>query len=897
MDYTNTLKLAYWNATSVINKKVEIRAFLESHKIDVFLLQETFLKPTHTFNIPNYHTYRNDRSTPGGGTAILVKKNIKHSTTTQLQLNNFETTSVKIHTDNEHITLHSAYLSPGKHLIKEELAKIFDDNSANLLLGDLNSKHADWNSRATNTRGILLQTLAEELQLNVDAPEEPTHIHAPTGSTDVLDITVMKHIRSNYTLTTIHELSTTNHLPVIMELEASIATQTKTITITDWKLFQDTLHIRNTNINNKTDLDEAVNCLEIDIKTALEAATHTKTITNRTQLPIDIKAKIIEKRHIYKEYKRTFDPHTKTQLNKITNTIKQKIQEHYDEQWNKKLETLNTEDKSLWQITRALTKDKREKLPPIHTNTGIVTDDKDKTEAFADHLQTIFTPNPPGPGADPLPCLNQDVEVTTNTIEPVTTDEIEHTIKQLKERKAPGPDGITNTTIKHLTPDGIQAITTITNKILELRHFPTPWKHANIILIKKPRKPKHKLTSYRPISLLHCLSKVTERVLHSRLLEHITQHNILPEFQYGFRQEHSTTQQIARITEHIHKHFNTSTQTAAVFLDIEKAFDKVWHDGLIYKLQRHKFPTQMTQILHSYIQNRTFHVTIDDETSTPKIITAGVPQGSILGPTLYNIYTADIPTPEHCEIAQYADDTAIYTSSRYRKTLHNRLQEGIETLEHYFTKWRIKINETKTVAIIFGNTIKLDKPQQIQINQTTIPWSKQAVYLGITLDNKLTYKEHTRIIIQKLVTCMKKLYPLLNPKSKMSLNNKIKIIKAIMTPIATYASEIWYQASDNTRLKVQQKLNKYIRLAANAPWYVSNDQIRTELNIPTLETQIHSRTLNTINKIATHSNQTVREILTPYTRTHKGKAALQELKRKAEDNAEALYHCKKQRRR
>ncbi|GJQ79208.1 hypothetical protein Trydic_g5454 [Trypoxylus dichotomus] len=174
----------------------------------------------------------------------------------------------------------------------------------------------------------------------------------------------------------------------------------------------------------------------------------------------------------------------------------------------------------------------------------------------------------------------------TINVQETTIEELQNIIKCLEGRKAPGHDRITNTAIKHLTLEAVDTLKEIINAIIRHQHYPKTWKHATIIIIHKSGKPKNKTDGYRPISLLPGLSIILERVIETRLLSVVEQKSIIPGFQFGFRREYSTTKQLLRMSEHITSNMDKSTPTAAIKLDIEKAFDKVWHDGLIYKRYR-----------------------------------------------------------------------------------------------------------------------------------------------------------------------------------------------------------------------------------------------------------------------------------------------------------------------
>lgn len=214
----------------------------------------------------------------------------------------------------------------------------------------------------------------------------------------------------------------------------------------------------------------------------------------------------------------------------------------------------------------------------------------------------------------------------------------------MKLKKAPGHDLIPNVVYKHLTDKALAFLSTIFNRCLSAGYFPKFLKHAEILLFHKPGKPKSNCKSYRPISLLTALSKLLERVISTRLSTVLDENNVIPPYQFGFRQKYSTTQQLLRLTEIINKGFEAKKHTAILFLDIQQAFDKVWIEGLLYKLSQINIPTYLLDTLKSFLQDRTFNVRINGESSISKSINAGIPQGSILGPTLFSIYISDMPS-------------------------------------------------------------------------------------------------------------------------------------------------------------------------------------------------------------------------------------------------------------
>jgi hypothetical protein len=195
-------------------------------------------------------------------------------------------------------------------------------------------------------------------------------------------------------------------------------------------------------------------------------------------------------------------------------------------------------------------------------------------------------------------------------------------------------------------------------------------------------------------------------------------------------------------------------------------------------------PDQLYLVLKSYLEERYFQVKIDDTLSDHRLIKAGVPQGSVLGPLLYLIYTADVPTMDDTLIATFADDTAILSSDADPDPVSasERLHH-LNLLQSWLKQWKIKVNPIKSTQITF--TTRRGLCPQVSLNNTLIPIKTEVKYLGLHLDQKLTWRNHIKAKSRQLELKLKSMYWLMNKKSKLSVENKLTIYKAILTPVWT----------------------------------------------------------------------------------------------------------------
>ncbi|GJQ77831.1 hypothetical protein Trydic_g16086 [Trypoxylus dichotomus] len=254
-----------------------------------------------------------------------------------------------------------------------------------------------------------------------------------------------------------------------------------------------------------------------------------------------------------------------------------------------------------------------DKVPPTLGAPEIINNNSVKIEEFANYFEGTFRRNllvdrNHEKFTDVInKGLHTEYRDITN-IQETTTEELRNTIKTLGKRKAPGYDGITNTAIKNLTLEAVDTLKDIINAVIRYQYYTKTWKHATIIITHKSGKPKNKTNRYRSVSLLPGL-----------------------------------VMQLLRMSEHITSNVDKPTPTAASMLYIEKAFNKLWRDDLIYKMRLHLIPATLPNLIQHYLRDRTFSVNIEEDISIAGTTQAGLSQGSVLGPLRFNTYTSDIP--------------------------------------------------------------------------------------------------------------------------------------------------------------------------------------------------------------------------------------------------------------
>ncbi len=878
------LMIMHWNCHSIKNKKQEFTHFLSENNIDVALLSETFLKPGKAFNIPNYITVRNDREKGyGGGTAIIIKNNIKFDIRQTEQMKNVEATSITVYSnENKPCNLSAVYKPPDNELLPSDLDKIFNSIHPTIIAGDLNCKSPIWGSRSHNLNGTILENYVDRENLNIEAPNEHTYFCLQYDTSDTLDLAITKKINWNINTWSVPALSS-DHNPVLLKVN-SIKTMLKSSVSfsTNWLKFQNHLNsknIKNGQLKTPKDIENAIENLSYLIQDSLKEATiNIKDETHSTQESSMTKSLLRNKNRLRKIWQKTKNSQDKSNLNYAQRTLNTHLEKVNNEKLANKLKNLSTTDGSLWKNLKFI-KNTYSKIPQFSLKDGThTTSAKEKAEILADTFADQFKPNPnteiSAPSHEYKSLIDRYTKFAARfPINLTSPKEVKQLIEKLANKKSSGPDNINNFVLKNLPMKYIVALTGVINAALNSSYFPSAWKTAIIIPIHKKGESPSNPASYRPISLLPSLGKLFEKIIRIHINSHLHQNKILKEYQFGFRSNLSCPHQLVTVTEHILQASNNFCATGVLFLDISKAFDKVWHEGLLYKLIQNKFSPAIVKIISSYLMDRKFAVKIEDTLSNLKNAEAGVPQGSVLGPTLFNLYINDLPEVEKTKLALYADDTAILSSSRSTALIFDRIQDASKKTESWCKKWRIIMNPKKTIAMMFPPNLKHKfKPPCIKLENGSsaekkikffnedINWKNETKYLGVTLDKNLTWRQHIKNRADIASGVSYQLNYILRSKN-VSLKNKLIIYRQILRPMLTYACPAWITTKEQIFGKLEVTQNKILRKIFNGPLFISNQHIRNELKVPLLYDhmlRISTKFYENINKA---NNSTIKEAI------------------------------------
>ena len=850
------LKIIQLNINGLTKKIEELKLIIRKHKADIITIQETKLTPrARTPIIEDFTAVRLDRAhKAGGGIITYIRNNIPFSTiclpssikqeATELQL-------VRIHLSNKKL-LHLAnlYIAPrdSGHPHHHQMDALIQDcftflfTKPNLIItADINAHHAMWHSPTADHRGTLIADLIDnsaQIVLNGDAPTRiPTDQGQQSTSPDIT--TAANSISRLITWKT--EIANSDHQAIIinMNTKSNFRLQQYRRTYTNYRKanwiefreeieasLQDAAPPSNIHLANKTITDLILNADKHHIPKG-------KIKPNMKLLPEEIR-QLIQTRNQARTTDRA-DP----QVAELNRQIDKAIQDHKTALWREHLDDSwdhRQNSHKLWKTIAGLSNKKPADQPnqSINFNNKTAINSKDKAKNF--NSQFINTTKHTTSRRNRK--INRAIAKLRGTDFVINTEMITSAIKGSKNNNSTGPDNINIRHLKNLGPRALEYIKAMFNIAINRNIIPHMWKLAKIIPIPKPGKDPNQGTSYRPISLLSPIAKLLEKILLTEI-----KHNLpAVHHQHGFKEKHSTTTALQLIYNHISTGFNKRKppdRTIAVALDMSKAFDTVNLHRLINKIRYQPIQPKITKFIANYLKGRKGFTHYQGRNSKQQIFKTGVPQGGVLSPALFNVYTSDIPQPPPgVHMISYADDITILASHHNYKIAERVIQPYLEIIHSWTIENNLKLNASKSTATLFTpDPAEYSAQLTLQINNTTVPTVKNPKILGLTFDPRLNFSKHIQTTTEKARNSLKITKALSGTSWGKQKECLLATYKTITRPIIEYASTVWSPIASATNTnKLQVIQNSALRTATGNTLDTNTSHLHQEtLVLPIVE--------------------------------------------------------------
>ena len=624
------IKLMQWNIRSFNAQRIHLIDAIDNKHPDIICLQETLLKPNKQVRLPSFQNppCRKDRVDGGrGGVMIYVQPNIPYSDVTIDTT--LEACAIQAYFDQKTITVCSLYLPPNlpDSIISEKLDSLQEQlPSPFIILTDANAHHMSWGSNSNSGRVGIVADWIDRHNLFLLNSGEPTYLSS-SGNYSQIDLTIYsQEIATLFNWEPQQDTYNSDHFPIMVSTSLGLSTPPTAhwnFSKADWKNFSNTLNLPESFSSPSTACEEVTEAI-------LGAALASIPKSNKTLRPSshwwNAKCSLAKREKNaalsrYKNHRGNINLWIEYKRRKAI--FRQTLLRAKKESWEEFLCSFSSKSSAtqVWKKVKLLSS-----KPRNHT---IVLKEDNITVSSSTQIANLLASSFSSSGSNNPTFLEHKIQFETNQTlrsqndcawfnTPLTYTELTSALSTCSSN-SPGPDGVTYSMLKHLNKAQTYSLLAFYNFLL-CNGFPDQWKEATVIPILKPNKPANNKFSYRPIALLSCLSKLYEMTINKRLLSFLEGKQFFTPFQSGFRAGHSTYDALCRLESDVRAAILNRRVCLAVFLDITKAFDKVWHAGLLHKLATCGLSGQLLNFATDFLSGRHIRVRVGGELSNRHLL-------------------------------------------------------------------------------------------------------------------------------------------------------------------------------------------------------------------------------------------------------------------------------------
>ena len=835
---TQSLKVLHVNLRSLTKNFDKLhRLMCETNlELDVIGITETKLNDIRTPPMmDDYDFLSNNSSTNAGGVGLYIKSKLPYNKVDDftLKCSRCEDLWIKIHYKKP-LTIGVVYRHPGynitefKQKFEKSLEILNEHKSSFVIVGDFNIDLC-CDVQSSTVIDYKQTYLSLGCTQHID---KPTRLSINCDKSSLLDH-IYSNLKDDQIKCKILLNDISDHLPIVAEINTEKINE-----------FKDVITRRNmSNFNSKTFLAD----LELELK-ALPSIICASNLNSYIKEFLDKYQKIIENhaplqnldrrkkklRHkpwitkdILKMIKlkdRLFRIFTKKKTrasrkhyvevrNRLTHIIEGSKTKYYDNIFK----SSECNPKALWKNIRKVTQpNKTDTINMIiDENDSRISSPKDLSNSFNNFFSDIgynVSRSLPKVGRNNSPTSLLKSVSSSVYFEPITVQEISSLISELDQGKSSPSFSPSIRFIKLSAKVIAPILADIFNCCLLTGEFPDSFKLAEVIPIFKSGK-KTNLTNYRPISLLSPFSKLLEKCINKRLTSFFTKNNLLYNYQFGFRNNSSTENAVLQICEQLSESCDKKQLNCAVFIDLRKAFDTVNHDILIRKLQFYGVRGIPLTLINSFLTGRKQYTLVKGCKSKTRGVTCGVPQGSILGPFLFLVYVNDLHLATNLKVNLFADDAYISGNNVSEASLESEMNDELEKIFHWLNANKLSLNISKTSYMIIPKS-RSSYNYQIRIGNEAITRVHEAKYLGVIMDDSLSWKPHIEKVRAKLAKgcwAMKRL------QEYVSSDVLLKVYYGLVLSNLQYCISCWGWIAGSNQKCLQVLQNRAVRMICKVP--------------------------------------------------------------------------------
>lgn len=843
------LHISNLNIRHIVPKIDELRLMLASEKgPDIFGACETFLDTNISdvqVGINGYEFLRKDRcctrDKAGGGVILYYRKSLKCKRKAELEISNIETLWSEVSLPKaKPFLICTVYRPPNVHadwidLFEEELSLAQTTGYEIIIMGDFNIDFIN----CSNNKWLHLIELFDLKQL----VNHPTRITQYSSS-------IIDHVYSsnpeNISECFVAHYAISDHFPVCFTRKVNCKIKKVEHTSTSYrcfKTFDEELFLSNLAKEfesfglSQSDIEEDVSRWYTLLLKQLDRHAPIKTRRVKTKrLPDWFTQDIAHARKLRDVQKRN---HNWVEYKKYRNITKDLIRKAKTKHFTESV-TNAKDTKLIWQQIRCAQSNSTKSTNALPDELNIDNERITNSRDIAYKLNEYFASISKRLNQENLAFSIQDLSKLRAFIDEkvpqdvyfkiplITTSQVFSFIQNLDPTKATGLDGIGPRILKLANIVLSPSIAALINKCINTDKFPHQLKLAKVFPIFKSGS-KTDPSNYRPISILPTISKIFEKHVNRHLVGFLNKYKLIHECQSGFRHKHSCQTALVKLIDQWMSCIDRGDIIGTLFIDFRKAFDLVDHSILIQKLSLYKFSSKSLNWFSSYLNTRLQTIVSNQGKSDFSPTLSGVPQGSILGPTLFLLFINDLPLYiRYCLTDFFADDTTLHIAGRNKNEIESTLQCDASEANKWSKRNKLPINYNKTTCMIVGTRQKLRDRQELNINidNTSISAVNKQKLLGIYIDEHLTWNQH----IDYLCSTISSRISLLKQLSNYVPSNIQKIYyQGYILPLIDYGSVIWGSTFNNNIERLNKLQKRAARIILNAEFTTPSAEMYKEL--------------------------------------------------------------------
>ena len=821
------MKILNINFQSVKNKKEEICNLIDSSTPDVIIGTETWLNDgIHNSEIfpPNYDVIRKDRKDGYGGVLIAISRDYSYE---QLPMNTeCETVFIKLKVNgNQELIIGSAYRPPSSSIqYTEDMCSLF----ANLekshkkavvwIGGDFNLPDIDWTSHTI--KGNQNPTALNRHFLDyLDGSGMQQIVNFSTRNNSTLDLFLSNRPSLINRCTSLPGIS--DHDIVFVESDATprrIKPVRRKIYL--WKHassldmkeecigFQNEFIYKHSSSSDVAGMWDDIKSFLLNVLEKHVPSKMTSTRFNQPWITSSVKRLTRKKKRSYLRARRSRKEKDFHKYRSLKKQCRVACKEAYNDYVTNIISPDATHNpKRFWSFINSKRSDTTG-VSPLKGQDGITySDSQKKADILNDQFASVFNHDEDpscivDKGPSPYPAMKKIV---------VSESGVCKLLSNLQIHKATGPDDIPARLLKDLAAELSPVFTLFFQTSLDQGEVPDDWKKANVVPIYKKGERNHP-GNYRPISLTSISCKMLEHIVCSSIMDHLDSHNVLHDAQHGFRKKRSCETQLILAVQDLAKGIDAREQHDVILLDFTKAFDKVPHRRLLYKLQFYGIQGLLNNWIATFLQDRTQQVILEGASSKIADVTSGVPQGSVLGPLMFLLYINDLPEylTSDTKVRLFADDCMLYRKITSEQD-SAALQQDLNALQQWEQDWLMKFNPPKCQVISVTKKQKLIT-KAYYLHGQTLSRADTAKYLGVHLTKNLSWNHHVDALCKKANSTSAFLRRNINACPR---KTKILCYTTLLRPILEYACTVWDPSTQENITKLEKVQRRFARFVLN----------------------------------------------------------------------------------